>query len=103
MPTIKVSVSLTVNGQPQNEELSFEVVDADVTKYLPRGSGHTGWPHYDEAADLVASLLGQKFFPDEMLPMNSLRDLKRLGVTVNTATFSDHAGNEHKVTFLAVA
>lgn len=92
MPDLHVRISCSIKGAAKVEAHRTVSISEETLKrffpHLPDGWG--GWPrtHEKEAEKLVTSLVKEKFFPDELMPIEDLDDLRRMGVAALDVTFT---------------
>lgn len=92
MPDLNVQISCSIKGAVKVEtsctmSVSKETLER-IFPYTPDGWG--GWPrtHAKEVEKLVASLIKEKFFPDELMPIEDVDDLQRMQVAALDVMFT---------------
>jgi len=102
MPMLQISMSFATKGtMPRDTGLGTLASQEQIDRLIPEAPpGGTGWAHWQEAEELVCSLLGRKMFYDQNGPIENAKDLRCLGVWFLRATLTDEAGNSNTLTII---
>lgn len=103
MPFLKILMSFATEGtMPRDTSVMTSVSDEDIARLIPEvpTGGATGWPHWNEAEELVCGILKRRMFADEITPVEKADDLRKLGVWYLRATLEDEKGNQNMFTIM---
>jgi hypothetical protein len=92
MPQLEVRIYCGINGaDPVSFTKTVNVTHEELEDLVPEkpSDGSAGWGYWNEALELICSVVKERFFPDERTPLYREDDLRRLGVTSLSAAF-DH-------------
>lgn len=92
MPVMDVRIVCGVAGaEPVRIERKVPVSQVELEQLIPPSpsGGSGGWAYWREAEVLVCSIVKEELFPDEVTPIETLEDLRGLGVNSLNYSF-DH-------------
>lgn len=89
MPKMDVRIACGIKGaDPVRFTQAVTVTQEELEELIPPSpSGGSGY--WNEAVELICSIVKERFFPDERTPLYREDDLRRLGVTSLSVAF-DH-------------
>lgn len=96
MPQMDITITYSINRRdPVRIERTMDVSQEELLQFIPRPPADGGgWAHVKEAEALICSIMKAELFPDEVTPVEEIRDLARLGVTALAYSFdSPDAGS----------
>lgn len=102
MPMLQISASFATKGtMPRDTALVTSVTTEKLERLIPEvPAGGAGWAHWNEAEELICSLLGRKLFFDQSGPIENVKDMRRLGVWFLKATLKDDKGSTNSLTLI---
>lgn len=89
MPQMDVTITHSFkDDDPVRTERTITVSQEELEQFIPPPpSGGGGWAYVKEAEELICSILKEEHFPDEITPIEEVKDLQRLGVTALSFSF----------------
>ncbi len=96
MPKMDVSITYSINrSSPIPVGRTINVSQEELLQFIPHPpSAGGGWSYAKEAEALICSIVKEEQFPDEVTPVEEIRDLQRLGITALSYSFdSPDAGS----------
>jgi hypothetical protein len=100
---LQISASFATKGtMPRDTALIKLVSQEQMDRLIPETptNGAAGWAHWNEAEELICSLLGRKLFYDQNGPIENAKDMRRLDVWFLKATLQDEKGNTNSLTLI---